>query len=196
MLAHSAGLVAAPSSGVTVLKRIPVAGGTLTRFSHASFETKTPMVVSVFIPPGLEYAAEVPALYWLSGLTCTDENFCQKAGAFAHAARHKLALVVPDTSPRGVGIEGEDDSYDLGTGAGFYVDAMAAPWADNYRMFSYITKDCACRERVQDLEHPAVDLRSFYGRARRNVARAIRVVPRRTPVVSPSERCTLASHSR
>lgn len=89
----------------------------------------------------MDFEDEVPALYWLSGLTCTDENFCMKAGAFAHAARHKLALVVPDTSPRGAGIEGEDDSYDLGTGAGFYVDATAEQWKSNYRMFSYVTKE-------------------------------------------------------
>ena len=131
----------APPAKIEVLKRIAVAGGTLTRFSHESAETKTPMIASVFIPPGLEYASELPALYWLSGLTCNDENFCQKSGAFAHATRHKVALVIPDTSPRGAGIPGEDEDYDLGTGAGFYVDATAEPWASNYRMYSYITKE-------------------------------------------------------
>lgn len=142
MLAHLSMLISMVAPGkIEVLKRIAVAGGTLTRFSHESVETKTPMVASVFIPPGLEYATELPALYWLSGLTCTDENFCQKSGAFAHATRHKLALVIPDTSPRGAGIEGEEDAYDLGTGAGFYVDATADPWAVNYRMHSYITKE-------------------------------------------------------
>ena len=143
LLARSSAALVAPSSGggVTVLKRISVAGGTLTRFSHESSETKTPMTASVFIPSGLEYASEVPAVYWLSGLTCTDENFCQKTGAFAHAARHKVALIVPDTSPRGAGVAGEDDSYDLGSGAGFYVDATSAPWSEHYRMESYITKE-------------------------------------------------------
>jgi len=126
---------------VTILKRIAVAGGTLTKFTHDSEETSTPMAASVFIPAGLEYCDEVPALYWLSGLTCTDENFCTKAGAFAHAAKAKMALVVPDTSPRGAGVEGEDDSYDLGSGAGFYIDATKAPWASSYRMYSYITKE-------------------------------------------------------
>lgn len=129
------------SSAITVLKKIAVAGGTLTQFSHSSSETKTPMTCSVFIPPGTEYAEEIPAVYWLSGLTCTDENFSQKAGAFSHAVRHKLALIIPDTSPRGAGVDGEDDSYDLGSGAGFYIDATAAPWANNYRMFSYITAE-------------------------------------------------------
>ena len=130
-LAHA--LVAPSSGSFQVLKRIPVAGGTLTRFSHQSSETKTTMTGAVFMPPGVEYAEEVPALYWLSGLTCTDENFCAKAGAFAHAARQRLALVMPDTSPRGAGVPGEEDAYDLGTGAGFYIDATASPWAENYR---------------------------------------------------------------
>ena len=129
-LAHA--LVAPSSGSFQVLKRIPVAGGTLTRFSHQSSETNTPMVGAVFMPPGVEYSDEVPALYWLSGLTCNDENFCAKAGAFAHAARQRVALVMPDTSPRGAGVEGEEEAYDLGTGAGFYVDATAAPWAANY----------------------------------------------------------------
>ena len=148
-------------SSFQVLSRIPVAGGTLIRFSHQSAETSTPMTGAVFMPPGVEYAAEVPALYWLSGLTCTDENFCSKAGAFAHAARQRLALVMPDTSPRGAGVEGEEDAYDLGTGAGFYVDATAAPWATNYRMYSYVTKELpALVEREFRI---SADLRSISG---------------------------------
>ena len=99
------------------------------------------MTAAVFIPPGVEYSAEIPALYWLSGLTCTDENFSQKAGAFAHAAREKIALVLPDTSPRGAGVPGEDDAYDFGTGAGFYVDATSDNYAKNYRMLSYVTEE-------------------------------------------------------
>jgi S-formylglutathione hydrolase FrmB len=114
-------LMAGAMAGITVTKKIAVAGGTLTRFTHDSTATKTPMNAALFMPPGMEYADEVPALYWLSGLTCTDENFCMKAGAFIHAAKEKVALVIPDTSPRGAGVEGEEDTYDLGTGAGFYV---------------------------------------------------------------------------
>jgi len=97
------------------------------------------MTAAVFLPPGVEYSTDIPAVYWLSGLTCTDENFSQKAGAFAHAAREKIALVLPDTSPRGAGVDGEEDSWDFGTGAGFYVDATAAPYSENYNMYSYIT---------------------------------------------------------
>jgi S-(hydroxymethyl)glutathione dehydrogenase/alcohol dehydrogenase len=99
------------------------------------------MTAAVFIPPGVEYSDDIPALYWLSGLTCTDENFSQKAGAFAHAAKERIALVIPDTSPRGAGVEGEDASWDFGTGAGFYIDATVEPWSKNYQMYTYITQE-------------------------------------------------------
>ena len=80
-------------------------------------------------------------LYWLSGLTCTEENFIVKAGAQRVAAELGIALVVPDTSPRGLNIPGEAESYDFGLGAGFYVDATQAPWSDGYRMYSYVAKE-------------------------------------------------------
>ena len=98
------------------------------------------MRFGVFLPPQAE-ARPVPLLYWLSGLTCTEENFIVKAGAQRVAAELGLALVVPDTSPRGLKIPGEDESYDFGTGAGFYVDATQAPWSRGYRMYSYVTKE-------------------------------------------------------
>ena len=96
------------------------------------------MQFSVYVPPA---AAEgsCPALWYLSGLTCTEENFTVKAGAQQYAAHHGLVLIAPDTSPRGAGIVGEDDNYDFGSGAGFYVDATQPPWSDNYLMYSYIT---------------------------------------------------------
>jgi len=96
------------------------------------------MRFGVFLPP---QAQAVPVLYWLSGLTCTEENFVVKAGAQRVAAELGLAIVVPDTSPRGLKIPGEDDSYDFGTGAGFYVDATRAPWSRGYRMYSYVTQE-------------------------------------------------------
>jgi S-formylglutathione hydrolase len=133
--------ISGAGSGLEVMARIPVAGGTLIRFKHQSTSTGTPMTAAVFIPPGVEYSSDIPAIYWLSGLTCTDENFSQKAGAFAHAARERIALVIPDTSPRGAGIEGEDASWDFGTGAGFYLDATEQPWSKNYNMYTYITKE-------------------------------------------------------
>jgi S-formylglutathione hydrolase len=98
------------------------------------------MRFGVFLPPQAE-AQRVPVLYWLSGLTCTEENFIVKAGAQRVAAELGLALVVPDTSPRGLKIPGESESYDFGLGAGFYVDASQAPWSRGYRTYSYVTKE-------------------------------------------------------
>ena len=109
-------------------------------YTHASRETRCVMRFGVFLPPQAE-SGRVPVLYWLSGLTCTEENFIVKAGAQRVAAALGLALVVPDTSPRGLGIPGEGDSYDFGLGAGFYVDATEAPWSRGYRMYSYITQE-------------------------------------------------------
>ncbi len=113
-------------------------GGTQGFYSHASRETGTPMRFSVFLPPQAESAA-VPVLYYLAGLTCTEETATIKAGAQGLAATAGLALVMPDTSPRGAGVPGEDDDWDFGTGAGFYLDAAQAPWSANYRMASYVT---------------------------------------------------------
>jgi S-formylglutathione hydrolase len=98
------------------------------------------MRFGVFLPPHAE-AGSAPVLYWLSGLTCTEENFIVKAGAQRVAAELGLALVVPDTSPRGLKIPGEAESYDFGLGAGFYVDATQAPWARGYRMYSYVARE-------------------------------------------------------
>ena len=128
-------------SVINIKARIAVAGGTLIRFTHESTSTQTTMTAAVFMPPGVEYSSEIPAIYWLSGLTCTDENFSQKAGAFGHAAREKIAIVIPDTSPRGAGVPGEDDAWDFGTGAGFYIDATTDKYAKNYKMFTYITNE-------------------------------------------------------
>jgi S-formylglutathione hydrolase len=98
------------------------------------------MRFGVFLPPHAKFG-RVPVVYWLSGLTCTEENFIVKAGAQRVAAELGLAIVVPDTSPRGLGLPGEADSYDFGLGAGFYVDATQPPWASGYRMDSYVTRE-------------------------------------------------------
>ncbi|MDP2824515.1 MAG: S-formylglutathione hydrolase [Sulfuritalea sp.] len=116
-------------------------GGVQAVYSHDSPETGTPMRFGVFLPPRAIAEAPVPVLYWLSGLTCTEENFIVKAGAQRIAAELGLAIIAPDTSPRGLGLPGEDDAYDFGSGAGFYVDATQAPWSRNYRMYSYITQE-------------------------------------------------------
>ena len=131
-----------PHMPLTSLKKTVCFGGVVERFSHESSTVGTEMKVHVFFPPQAKAAgARLPVLYWLSGLTCTDENFIQKAGAQRAAAEHGVILVCPDTSPRGAGVDGEDESWDFGTGAGFYVNATAGPWAKNYNMFDYVTKE-------------------------------------------------------
>ena len=115
-------------------------GGLQGIYRHQSDETGTPMQFSVYTPPAAE-KGPVPVVWYLSGLTCTEENFTVKAGAQRFAAHHDVMLIAPDTSPRGAGIAGEDESYDFGSGAGFYVDASEAPWDKNYRMYSYVTRE-------------------------------------------------------
>ena len=98
------------------------------------------MKFSVFLPPQTE-SDPVPVLYWLSGLTCNHENFITKAGAQQYASEHGIMLIAPDTSPRGAGVDGEDDDYDLGSGAGFYINATVDKWSVNYRMEDYIIQE-------------------------------------------------------
>ena len=115
-------------------------GGYLNRYIHDSRACRCEMTFSVYLPPQAEKQA-VPALYWLSGLTCTDDNFRVKAGAQRYAAEHGLALVIPDTSPRGDQVADDAERYDLGKGAGFYVDATHSPWDRHYRMYDYVTHE-------------------------------------------------------
>jgi S-formylglutathione hydrolase len=115
-------------------------GGYLNRYTHASESCHSKMTFSVYLPPQAEIQ-KVPALYWLSGLTCTDDNARTKAGAQRYAAEHGIALVFPDTSPRGNDVADEVDRYDLGQGAGFYVNATQSPWAEHYQMYDYITQE-------------------------------------------------------
>jgi len=112
-------------------------GGWNKMFSHFSESCGGIMKCSIYLPPKADLE-KVPVLYWLSGLTCTHENFITKAGAQQTASELGLILVAPDTSPRGAGVDGEDDHYDLGTGAGFYINATSEKWAQNYRMEDYI----------------------------------------------------------
>ncbi|MEZ5659390.1 MAG: S-formylglutathione hydrolase [Burkholderiaceae bacterium] len=117
-------------------------GGTQFVYRHDSVETGTSMRFGAYLPPQAQaQAGKVPVLYWLSGLTCTEENFIVKAGAQRMAAELGLAIIAPDTSPRGLGYPGEDDAYDFGSGAGFYVDATVEPWASGYRMASYVSEE-------------------------------------------------------
>ncbi len=116
-------------------------GGRQLRFSHVSETLHCNMNFSVYLPPAAEQG-HVPVLYWLSGLTCTDENFVQKAGAQQYAAKHGVAIVAPDTSPRGEGVPDDPEAaYDFGLGAGFYVNATQAPWSRHYRMYDYVVHE-------------------------------------------------------
>jgi S-formylglutathione hydrolase len=114
--------------------------GTVGFYSHASVACNSEMKFAVYTPPQAK-TEPVPVLYFLSGLTCNEENFMTKAGAQQFAAQQGLMLVAPDTSPRNTGIPDEDKDWDFGTGAGFYVDAIAAPWRSHYQMYSYITQE-------------------------------------------------------
>ncbi len=115
-------------------------GGTMGFYSHASDATGTEMRFGVFQPPQAQHGP-CPALYYLAGLTCTEETFAIKAGAQRLAAEHGLVLVMPDTSPRGLDLSGEAESWDFGVAAGFYLDATQAPWAGHYRMAQYVTQE-------------------------------------------------------
>ena len=131
-------------------------GGVLKYLRHDSAVTGTPMTLSVFTPPG---EGPFPVLIWLSGLTCTEDNFTTKAGAYQAAAEHGVIIVAPDTSPRGEGVA-DDDAYDLGQGAGFYVDAAQAPWAPHFRMETYVTGELIA---LIDAEFPTTGVRSISG---------------------------------
>ncbi|MCL7409548.1 S-formylglutathione hydrolase [Marivivens donghaensis] len=114
-------------------------GGVQGVYRHASEATGTDMTFGLFLPEEAEHAP-VPVLWFLAGLTCTHENAMIKAGAQVWAAEHGIALAFPDTSPRGEGVA-NDDAYDMGQGAGFYVNATEAPWAPHFRMFDYVTEE-------------------------------------------------------
>ncbi|MAH85037.1 MAG: S-formylglutathione hydrolase [Rhodospirillaceae bacterium TMED8] len=124
----------------TTVSEQKIYGGTQGVYRHTSRETSCEMELSVFMPLK-DTNDRVPVVYYLSGLTCTQENVTTKSGFQRFAAQHKIAVVCPDTSPRGAGYSGEDDSYDFGSGAGFYVDATVAPWSGMYRMYSYVTSE-------------------------------------------------------
>ena len=125
-------------TNIQMEKAYKTAGGWTRFYRHDSEVTGTEMRFSVFEPPG---TAAAPVLYWLSGLTCTEENFMIKAGAQRLAAEHGLMLVAPDTSPRGLDLPGEHHSWDFGSGAGFYVNATREPWSAHYRMYDYVVEE-------------------------------------------------------
>lgn len=114
-------------------------GGVIAVYDHVSTATKGTMRFSIFLPSAAR-DKKVPAITWLSGLTCSHDNFTSKAGAYKQAEALGLIIIAPDTSPRGEGVP-DDDAYDFGQGAGFYLDATVQPWAKHFQMESYITKD-------------------------------------------------------
>jgi S-formylglutathione hydrolase len=129
-------------------------GGTQFKFRHGSKVLGCDMTFSVYLPPNARTGHKVPLVYWLSGLTCTDDNFVQKSGAQQFAAEAGIAIVCPDTSPRGEGVPGDaNKAWDFGHGAGFYVNATQEPWARHYQMYDYITE-----ELPRVLEHSELPL--------------------------------------
>ena len=135
------------------------------QFKHFSKSLNCDMRFAIFLPPQLvlnkQKDKKVPVLYWLSGLTCTDENFMQKAGAFRKAAELGIAIVAPDTSPRGEGVaDDENGAYDLGLGAGFYLNATEKPWADHYQMYNYVVEELPA---LIEANFPVSDKRAISG---------------------------------
>jgi S-formylglutathione hydrolase len=127
-------------SELTLISEHACHGGVQRFYRHESRETRGPMRFSVYLPPQAR-AGKVPVLYFLSGLTCTEETFCIKSHAQKYAAESGLMLISPDTSPREPRIPGDAASWDFGIAAGFYLDATQAPWSQNYRMYSYVTRE-------------------------------------------------------
>ena len=167
-------------------------GGRQVTYRHASDETRTPMRFAVFHPPASQHG-KVPVVWFLAGLTCTEENFTVKAGAQRIAAELGLMLVAPDTSPRGEGVPDDPDgAYDFGLGAGFYVDATQAPWAANYRMRSYLERELpglVAAELPADMERQSIMGHSMGGHGAltlglRNPGR-FKAISAFAPIVSP-----------
>ena len=125
-------------------------GGKAIKYEHQSEAVKTPMVFSAYVPGAASLGQKMPVIYYLSGLTCTDDNFTHKAGAQKFAEENGVILVAPDTSPRGLDLPGEHDDYDFGSGAGFYINATQEPWATNYRMEDYIVNEAGTPLRAEN----------------------------------------------
>ena len=169
-------------------------GGWQKRYRHSSTVLGCDMVFSLYLPPQAERRA-VPVLCWLSGLSCTDENFVIKAGAQRYAAEHGVALLAPDTSPRGEGIPGDPEgSWDFGLGAGFYVNATQTPWSRHYRMYDYVCTELpalVAADPALDMQRQSISGHSMGGHgaltvALRNPGR-FRSVSAFAPISAPSD---------
>ena len=167
-------------------------GGQQEGWQHTSSTLGCEMRFAVYLPPQARPGAKLPVLYWLSGLTCTEQNFITKAGAQRYAAEHGLIVVAPDTSPRGDDVA-DADGYDLGKGAGFYVNATQAPWADHYRMYDYVVDELPA---LVEAHFPASEARGISGHSMgghgalviglRNPSR-YRSISAFSPIVAPSQ---------
>ncbi|WP_432470487.1 S-formylglutathione hydrolase [Amphritea sp. HPY] len=135
-------------------------GGWNKQYNHYSESLNCNMRFAIYLPPEASKNNRVPVLYWLSGLTCTDENFMHKAGAQRAASELGIAIVAPDTSPRGDDVPDDVNSYDLGKGAGFYVNATESPWQNHYQMYDYIVNELPS---IVETEFPVSDQRSISG---------------------------------
>ncbi|MFX3622420.1 MAG: S-formylglutathione hydrolase [Limnobacter sp.] len=144
-----------------LLSSVQCFGGLQNQYEHASETLNCTMQFSVYLPPQAQAGHKVPVAYWLSGLTCTDQNFATKAGAQRVASELGIAVVMPDTSPRGKDVPDDaDKSYDFGLGAGFYVDATEAPWSTHYQMYSYIVEELPA---LIESALPVSQLKSVFG---------------------------------
>lgn len=141
------------------LSQAKVFGGWHKQYTHESRALNCNMRFAIFLPPNATKSNPVPVVYWLSGLTCTDENFMQKAGAFRMAAELGIAIVAPDTSPRGDDVA-DDENYDLGKGAGFYLNATQEPWSRHYHMYDYINQELPA---IIESNFPVSDVKSISG---------------------------------
>jgi S-formylglutathione hydrolase len=167
-------------------------GGRQEVWKHASTTLGCDMKFGIYLPPAAVQGQRCPVLYWLAGLTCNEQTFITKAGAQEHAARHGVIVVAPDTSPRGPGVP-NDEGYDLGEGAGFYLNATQAPWAQHYRMQDYVAQELPA---LIEQHFPATEQRGIFGHsmgghgalvtALRHPGR-YRSVSAFAPVVAPSQ---------
>jgi S-formylglutathione hydrolase len=167
-------------------------GGQQEVWQHRSEVLGCDMRFSVYLPPQAAQGGKLPVLYWLSGLTCTEQNFITKAGAQRYAAEHGVILVAPDTSPRGDDVA-DAEGYDLGKGAGFYVNATQAPWAAHYRMYDYVVDELPA---LVEANFPASDARGIFGHSMgghgalviglRNPSR-YRSISAFSPIVAPTQ---------
>jgi S-formylglutathione hydrolase len=177
---------------VECVERHASCGGRQEVWKHASAALGCDMKFGVYLPAAALHGVRCPVLYWLSGLTCTEQNFITKAGAQAHAARHGLIVVAPDTSPRGKGVA-DDAAWDLGQGASFYIDATQSPWSRHYRMQRYVADELP---ELVERHFAASDARGIFGHSMGGHGALVtairhpgryRSVSAFAPIVAPSE---------